>query len=570
MSEIPTEHPNGKDNGDNGAPPKATSKQGKASNGAGSVERRGKEWWARVSLPDGRRRRIPIPNSEKMSEAMAREKAAVYSEKCREGEIVFHERPRRGKAPVSGPSMTVRQVGEAWTSGELLKTHGPVNGLKPMTGGYIMGTTLGKRAYRVKVRGPNGPDFGDLRAADVTHADIAKIMALQTGAASTRNHVHGYLARIFSLAEIPLGVRPVGSNPALAAYRAPADEEKHFNFLYPPEVLALLANEKIPLGRRILYLLANYFGWRRGTLRAFKWSGIDWADGTVSVLKQKGYRRLDATAEDKEQGRPIFFVADPSTIAVLRAWYEHCGSPPGDSAVVRNLWAPEERHRENHDEAHVIRADLQASGIKREILFSKAHNVQRIRFHDGRATFTTWARRAGKSDVWIRERAGWAPASNMIDRYARMAQTLADMDYEPFPDVATAIPELAENAVRLATTLATRMSRRGTKKREESTLNLTKPLGCEGGDLNPYASYGASTSSGPPGPEGGRGAPNAGDREPTLGAVEAPKCAIDQSVANVADAVEAALAYALDRASAAGRFDVVASLVEELHARRSK
>jgi hypothetical protein len=31
----------------------------------------------------------------------------------------------------------------------------------------------------------------------------------------------------------------------------------------------------------------------------------------------------------------------------------------------------------------------------------------------------------------------------MIDRYAGMAQTLSDLDYEPFPNVLAAVPELA-------------------------------------------------------------------------------------------------------------------------------
>jgi hypothetical protein len=66
---------------------------------------------------------------------------------------------------------------------------------------------------------------------------------------------------------------------------------------------------------------------------------------------------------------------------VLRAWYAHCGRPPAESLVVRDLWTG--RQRMNHDEATVLQADLKASGMTREILTSKAHNVERIRFHDG-------------------------------------------------------------------------------------------------------------------------------------------------------------------------------------------
>jgi integrase len=276
-------------------------------------------------------------------------------------------------------------------------------------------------------------------------------------AAGTRNHLHSYLSRIFSLAEIPLGLRKPGSSPALSAYRAAKDPPKLFNFLYPPEVLALLGNEDIPLGRRVLYLLSTYFGWRKGTLLAFAWRGIDWRHQTVSVLHQKGHKRLDS-ADDGFHGTPIFFRVEPTCVlAVLRAWWEHCGRPEDDELVIRNVRGAtyegerktgrpqqfEEVWRIEHDEADVLRRDLKASGVTRDILFSQSKNVQAIRFHDGRATFCTWARRDGRSDLWVTERTGHTPTTAMLARYTRMAQMLSDLDYQPFPCVLRAIPELA-------------------------------------------------------------------------------------------------------------------------------
>jgi len=354
-------------------------------------------------------------------------------------------RTTRGRKAAEGKLTTVREVGEAWTNGELLKKHGPVNGLRKMSGGYELHCTLNKRAYTMRTRGPNGPLFGDLSIADTTDSDIEKIMGSQPrGGSSTRNHVHRGLKRIHEFAEIPLRLRPIGSNPVHRAYRAPKDPPKLFLFLYPPEVLALLNNERIPLGRRVLYLFAVYFGWRLGTLMAFRWRGIDWKHGTVSVLHQKGHQRLDAEDGDEEQGTPIFFVATPGCVmTVLRAWYEQCGRPDVDELVIRDVCGAEEVWREEHDEAKVIRRDLKASGVTRELLFSEAKNVQPLRFHDLRATFCTWAKRAGKDAAWIKERTGHTPTSNMLDRYTRMAVTLADLSFTPFPDVTGAIPELA-------------------------------------------------------------------------------------------------------------------------------
>jgi integrase len=317
--------------------------------------------------------------------------------------------------------------------------------------------------------------FGDLPCIAVEHSDIAAVMANQPNAgkhpasAGTRNHVHSHLSRIFSLSEVPLNLRRPGTNPVLPAYRAPRDQEKRFNFLYPAEVLALLANRNIPLGRRIAYLLDSYFGWRKGTLLAFKWSGVDWTHGTVSVLHQKGRQRLDARESD-EHGMPIFFRVEPRCVLdALHAWWERCGKPAGDEAVIRDIRSPGEPW--DH-EAGVLRTDLRASGVTRETLFTEASNVQKIRFHDGRATFCTWARRAGRSDLWITERTGHTPTSAMLRRYTRMAQTLADLGYEPFPDVTGAIPELAPTNPSVCDDCAARAS--------STSVSTATPTGAKG------------------------------------------------------------------------------------------
>jgi integrase len=79
-------------------------------------------------------------------------------------------------------------------------------------------------------------------------------------------------------------------------------------------------------------------------------------------------------------------------------------------------------------------------------------NVERLRFHDARATFVTWARRAGHGWGWIRDRTGHLTPA-MMAQYDRGARTLADLKYEPFPDVSGVLPELSDqgaNVFRLA------------------------------------------------------------------------------------------------------------------------
>ncbi|HVY45478.1 MAG TPA: site-specific integrase [Minicystis sp.] len=255
-------------------------------------------------------------------------------------------------------------------------------------------------------------------------------------AAQTKLHTYQRLRRLFDLAEYPCKLRPEGSNPIKKYLRPDRDPEKFYNFLYPSELLAVLGSKGIPLGRRVLYVLGCYCGLRKESLYSLLWSGVDLKHGTITVYKAKGKKRADGA----DGGRPLFFQADPSVMLVLRAWREHCGSPAPAERVLREVGC-----ELRHDEAKMLREDLRAVGVTRELLFLDAANVEPLRFHDLRSTFVTWARRAGRSDAWIAERTGHL-TQTMIDRYTRQAQTLADLNYEPFPNLVNAIPELTRRS----------------------------------------------------------------------------------------------------------------------------
>jgi len=130
-------------------------------------------------------------------------------------------------------------------------------------------------------------------------------------------------------------------------------------------------------------------------------------------------RRLRPVADEDEKsflktttGAPAFFTVDPTLVVLLRLWHERCWRPAGDEAIVRGVEC--ERRRE----AVSLRADLSAAGVKRAALDSKDPNVELLRFHDLRATFVTWTRRAQMPDAWISERTGHQ-SEEMIARYTR-------------------------------------------------------------------------------------------------------------------------------------------------------
>ncbi len=117
----------------------------KAANGAGTVERRGLVYWVQCSLPrapgetKAKRKRLPVPGSETMTEAQAKREGTKIARDVRAGKIVFDAKPgKRGAVPITAV-MTVRQVGESWTSGQLYAKHGAVDGLAPRESAYIDG-----------------------------------------------------------------------------------------------------------------------------------------------------------------------------------------------------------------------------------------------------------------------------------------------------------------------------------------------------------------------------------------------------------------------------------------------
>jgi integrase len=459
----------------------------KAANSSGSIEWRKGIAWVRIALPRApgeqlQRKRLPVVGSDKMTEGQARKAAVKLAADVRAGRVIIDEKPRADSLP-SSAALTVRQLASRWTSGALFETYGPVNRLRVKASAYIDRVTLEKHAMGVKTRGPTGPDFGDLGVAAVTTKDVIAVMAAQPKEhrAQTRLHTYQRLRRIFDLAIFPLQLRRDGDNPVSRYLRPAPDVEKEFLYLFPGELLALLAcsEEKIRLARRVLYALAVYSGFRRESLFSLTWGDLDVRNRSLVALKTK-------------TGRPCFAEGDPPSLFVLLgAWHAHQGSPDAAAPII-----PEAALGcRKHDLATVLRADLKAAGVTRDLLLSDANpGVEPLRFHDLRATFETWAQRAGWPQERIDRRTGHT-SEEMRQRYMRAASTIAELRMAVFPDLTSAVPELADEATRLATALAKTTSRAVAESPEEPSPKYATRRECEGGDLNPDALSGASTSS---------------------------------------------------------------------------
>jgi len=388
-------------------------------------------WFARVSVPGEGRKRYKLstpegrPLTDREADAeLAAEMTAQISEAIRTR--VYEQEQARLSA-----RLTVEQFGTLWTSGELYRTHGEVRKLK---------IKKSVKDDKHRLRAHVYPYIGNLAVADVTEMDVERALAKAALAAAkklgrpwrqaSKFQVYEIMRRLFDLSIKPGRLR--ADNPVSSDLRPGKDAPKLFSFLYPGELVALLGCKAVPIGRRVHYALATYTGLRKGSLAALTWASIDFEHGTItSLLSKTGLPQIFAQADPAIPGLKSLMV-------VLKRWHELQGCPEKHEPIVRDLGCRARR------EATALREDLKAASVTRELLFSTAANVEPLRFHDMRATFVTWARRAGKGRGWISDRTGHLDDAQM-DRYDRQARSLADLDYAPFPDIGSAVPELAND-----------------------------------------------------------------------------------------------------------------------------
>lgn len=380
--------------------------------------------------------------NQKKDEAAARRWAAEYSTAVRNTDVPMPDRVRF--------ETNVRAFGEEWTSGKLLRKHGRVKRLKPKKSVDTDVRRLEQHVY---------PYLGTLAVSAVTEEHIEQAFAKAWIAfkkrygyepsAGTQRQVYMVTHRLFDLAIRPGRLRK--DNPVDIGLLPEPDPEKLYSYLYPSELLLLLKCAEIPIERRVYYALATYTGLRKGSIRVaakrkrgepneddeqikrYLWSSIDLEHSTVLSLVNKNNRPQMFAQSDAD------LPGIASLTELLRRWREHSGWPAESAPIIETL------HCHRRQEAATLRQDLIVAGVTRGILFTNTDEIQALRFHDLRATFVTWAKRAGKSDGWIKDRTGHITDA-IMERYNRAARNLADLQLKPgpFPDISLAIPELVD------------------------------------------------------------------------------------------------------------------------------
>lgn len=214
-----------------------------------------------------------------------------------------------------------------------------------------------------------------------------------------------------------LRVRGPGQNPTTDVAAPDKGEDREQAALYPDEIVALLSCELVPLYRRELYAVALYSGARQSEIRGLVAGDIDFEHGTINVRRQKKKRGAGASRTKTRAGVrqiPIEPALEPLLrLLVGRASVEHARRLAADPNA---LPGPLVHVPPMEDCAEKLRdVDLRAAGCERQELYLDDEVRQHFTFHGLRhSCITHWAvaglplnqlmARSGHSDVETNQR----------------------------------------------------------------------------------------------------------------------------------------------------------------------
>jgi len=273
------------------------------------------------------------------------------------------------------------------------------------------------------------PRLGALQVATLTSADVeAWVEWIDTQVQAKRlswktaQNTWGLLSR--AMHEASKGkvkaLRCRADNPCRDIEPPERGAKKSKPYLYPDELLQLVACEAIPLEERRAYAVTVYLYPRAGEVEALFWEDLDLEHGSALVhravdpdsgeirgTKGKATRRLEI---------------EPQLLPLLRAMRDE----RPDAVMLFDPW-PLHRYR-----AGQLRKNLKAAGVKRAELFAGDATRKQLTFHDLRATGTTWAAIRGDEPLKIMHRAGHKDLATTMG-YVREAENLRAGFGQVFP-----------------------------------------------------------------------------------------------------------------------------------------
>ncbi len=324
---------------------------------------------------------------------------------------IANEEPASKGKPRARAGVTYGDVAKLWTSGDLRRRFPDI---VEETGAKYAGDVRSKLDRFVLPVVRNVP----IATFTLEHAQRVMARLPATLSKSSRKHVANFLRRVLTFAVYPL--RLITANPIPAEFIPKAGRGRERNMLFVDEDRALLGCTANPIELRLLFGFQAREGMRREEACALEWRSVDLDRGWVYLDKNKTDAprdwRLDAgVAEALARWRKLH----------PRARYVFGGASPVSTDHL----------------AHTFRECLQRAGVNRPQLHEATRDRMAAGTHDLRGTFVTLAIAQGKGEGWIRRRTGHT-TSNMIERYRRNADNLAEGEAAVLDPLWLALPEL--------------------------------------------------------------------------------------------------------------------------------
>ncbi len=170
----------------------------------------------------------------------------------------------------------------------------------------------------------------------------------------------------------------------------------------------MLSCEKSAKRVRRFYAFAVYTGLRAGEIRALDWSDVHEEEGFIHV--HRAINRETGEVKATKTGLARKVPIEAALLPVLEAMRDEAG----EGAVFPGMLARNTLPR-------VLRADLEAAGVKRRELFDATATTRRLDVHDLRHTYGTWRAIRGDDVIKIRFAMGHTDLQT-TQRYINEAQ----------------------------------------------------------------------------------------------------------------------------------------------------
>ncbi len=377
----------------------------------GSVFKEGGRWKARLTLPDGTRRVVPLPRWYDERKARAKAQEMALAVQANGADLIEKAAPARGE--------TVEQYSARWLAAREARGLTSVGDDQSRLRTHVF-EALGKLEVRAVVR-------RDIER--LVEALDAKIMRCEISW-KTATNVWLVVSKLFADAcgSKQLALRVRDDSPAAGVRGPDRGVRKAKVYLYPSECTALLACDEVPLRWRRVFAVAVYSYLRANEVRALRWEDVDLDHGVIHVHRSiDSARGVDKATKAKKAGR---IAIEPALLPLLRLMHAEA------NGVGRVLcWMPSDPKL-----ALGLRKALRQAGVTRADLFANDATRKNITFHDLRATAATWAAVRGDEPIKLMHRLSHESITTTM-MYVREAENVGESFGEVFPRLPASLIE---------------------------------------------------------------------------------------------------------------------------------